>query len=95
MPRLAATPEHVGHRRALSHERSDVALRLRQCQRATERIESRSAATAIVLGEGLQDEDLDDAPPPPTRFGGDQQALEERDSLPGSAAGHGSWCPGP
>ena len=80
--RRDATPrrhsEHVGHRRALGDERSDVALRLRQSQRATERIESCSTATAIAVGEGQQDEDLDDAPPPPTRFGGDQQTLKER-----------------
>ena len=72
-------PEHVGNRGALGHECSDVALRLCQRQRATERIESRNAAPAVVLGERLQDEDLDDAAPPSARFGGDQQTLKERD----------------
>ena len=71
--------EHLRHGGALAHERSNVALRLCQRQRATERLEPCGAATAPMLGQRLQVQDLDDAPPPPARFGGDEQPLEKCD----------------
>ena len=52
---LGRRREHLRHGGALAHERSNVALRLCQRQRATERLEPCGAATALMLGQRLQD----------------------------------------
>ena len=80
-----ATPgrgrQHRRHRCPFRHERSDVAFRLGQVQRTGKGLECGRAGGAVLASQGLQDEDLDDAPPPSSRFGRDQQSLEKRARL--------------
>ena len=69
------------HRRPLVDEDADVALRLGQVERARQRRERRRRVADGVVGERLDDQDVDDAARPPPVLGRGQQAIQELERL--------------